>query len=283
MEAFRVMYGLTSKLSVMVTGSASNHHSRRLPGDLIYHTHSGAATNYYTQNVKLGLQYPYLFNGFDFFAKYRLLSFDGKNQHLRIAAYGEWSSVNAAHHEAEPNLMDDTGGYGYGGIVTMLKNRFAASVTYGFIKPNSYYENQPYFAQGMDSPIRIYYGDAVRYNISFGYRFYPNHYTDYQQTNWNFYMEFMGKSYDAARVIQDGETISPTSPILMGGSYVEMHPGIQLIANSNFRMEFSIGLPFIGHSYTHTTPYWNFAIQRYFYRHASKSIKDLKLNHKLRS
>lgn len=270
MEAVRVMYGLTSKLSVMVTGSASNHHSRTLPVDLIYHTHAGASTNFFTGNVRLGIPYPYLFNGFDFFAKYRLLSFDGKNQHFRIAGYGEYSTVNQAHHEAEPDLMGDTGGYGFGGIATLLKNRFAASITYGVIRPHSYYESQPDFTGGADLPTRVYYGNAVRYNISFGYRFYPKHYTTYQQANWNFYLEFQGKKYDAARVIQAGVPIPPMTVILQNGSYVEIHPGIQRIAGSNLRIEFSMGLPLIGNSYAHTTPIWTLAVQRYFYRTTKK-------------
>src|SRR5579859_3734760 len=150
--ALRAMYGLTSKLSVTMTGSMSNHHNRRLPPDLLNHTHAGNQTNYYTQNIKRGVSYPYLFNGVYLFAKYRAISLDGKNQHLRVAGYGEWSNVGVAHDEAEPNLMDDTGGYGFGVITTWLKNRFATSVTYGFIRPNSYVENQPDFKGGPDLP-----------------------------------------------------------------------------------------------------------------------------------
>src|SRR5882724_8871841 len=74
LEALRIMYGVTSKLSVSITGSISNHHSRKLPSDLLNHTHNGSQTNYYTQGFKRGVHYPYLFNGIYLFAKYRFIS-----------------------------------------------------------------------------------------------------------------------------------------------------------------------------------------------------------------
>jgi hypothetical protein len=49
LNVLRVMYGATSKLSVILTGSVSNHHDTKLPPDLINHTHNGSQTNYYTQ------------------------------------------------------------------------------------------------------------------------------------------------------------------------------------------------------------------------------------------
>jgi hypothetical protein len=267
LEALRVMYGVTSKLSVTATGSISNHHNRRLPSDLLNHTHNGNQTNYYTQNIKRGVPYPYLFNGIYLFAKYRALSFDGKNQHLRIAAYGEWSNVGVAHDEAEPNLMDDTGGYGLGLITTLLKNRFATSVTYGLIRPNSYFETQPDFTGGPDLPTKIYYGNAIKCNVSLGYRLAPKHYTDYDQPNWNLYAEFIGKQYDAAKVIQNGVNVPATRSLaLRSGSYLEIHPGIQYIEQSNFRIDFSLGISFIGNSYVHFAPMWTLGFQQYFYR-----------------
>jgi hypothetical protein len=260
------MYGLTPRLSFTVTGSVSNHHDTKLPPDLINHTHSGNQTNYYTQSVKKGVDYPYLFNGIHLFAKYRVLSIDGKNEHFRIAGYGEWSNVGVAHDEAEPRLMDDTGGYGFGVIATLLKNRFAASITYGFIKPNPYFETQPDFTGGPDLPTTIYYGKALTYNLSFGYRLAPAHYTDYDQPNWNLYVEFIGKTYDAATVIQNGVEIETKSVALTGGNYIEIHPGIQRIVKSNLRIEFSVGYSIIGFSYVHFTPVWSLGLQRYFYR-----------------
>ena len=263
---FRLMYGVTARLSVYATISGSNHHSRNLPSDLITHTHTGNQTNYFTHNIKRGVSYPFLFNGLDLYAKYRFISIDRQNQHLRFAVYGEWSKLNAAHDEAEPNLLDDTSGYGGGLIITWLKNRFASSITTGFIRPDSYSETQPDFTGGPDLPTTIRYGNAMRYNVSFGYRIWPRHYTDYNQPNWNFYLEFQGKSYDAADVIQDNVLIATQAVALVSGNYIEIHPGIQYIVKSNLRLETSVGFDFINRSYVHFTPLWTFAVQRYFYR-----------------
>jgi hypothetical protein len=274
LDALRIMYGVTAKLSVMATGSISNHHARKLPKDLINHTHVGNTTNYYTQAIKRGVSYPYLFNGLYVFAKYRFLSHDQQNKHFRLSAYGEWSNVGVAHDEAEPNLMDDTGGYGFGIISTILKNRFAASLTTGFIKPNSYSEIQPDFTGGADLPTKIFYGNAVKYNLSIGYRLYPKKYEGYEQVNWNVYVEFIGKTYDAARVIQNGTEIKARTVALQKGSFVEIYPGIQRIINSNTRIEVSYGFGLIGYSYVHFTPVWTLAVQRYFFRPAKSKSKN---------
>lgn len=265
LNALRMMYGATPKLSIMATASISNHHDKKLPKDLINHTHVGNQTNYYTQVIKRGVHYSYLFNGLHLFAKYRFLTNDAQHTHFRMAGYGEWSNVGVAHDEAEPNLMDDTGGYGFGIISTYLKNRLALSLTSGFIKPDSYFEMQPDITGGPDLPTRIYYGNAIRYNFSLGYRLSPKKYEGYEQVNWNVYLELIGKTYDAATVIQNGTEITARTAALEKGSYIEVYPGIQRIINSNTRIELCYGFELIGYSYVHFTPLWTLAIQRYFY------------------
>jgi hypothetical protein len=268
--ALRVMYGATPRLSVMATTSISNHHNRKLPNDLINHTHVGNQTNYFTQPIKRGVRYPSLFNGIHLFAKYRFISKDEPHKHFRVAAYAEWSNVGVAHDEAEPNLMDDTGGYGFGLISTWLRDRLALSLTTGFMNPDSYFEMQRDITGGPDLPTRIYYGNAVKYNLSFGYRLYPNKYEGYEQVNWNVYIELIGKTHDDATVIQNGTTLRSNTAALKRNSYVEIHPGIQQIINSNTRLELSYGFELIGYSYVHFTPIWTVAVQRYFYRPEKK-------------
>jgi len=187
-----------------------------------------------------------------------------------MSAYGEWSNVGVAHDEAEPNLMDDTGGYGFGIISTWLKDRFAASLTTGFIRPNSYFEMQPDITGGPDLPTEIHYGNAIRYNLSLGYRLYPKKYEGYGQVNWNVYVEFIGKTYEAATVIQNGTDIQGKTGALQNGTYIEIHPGIQRIINSNTRMEFSYGFELVGYSYVHFTPILTIGLQRYFYNTSKK-------------
>jgi hypothetical protein len=260
------MYGITPRLTFYATITGSNHHNRKLPEDLITHTHVGNQTNYFTHNIKRGVTYPFLFNGINLYMKYRFISIDRQHAHFRMAAYAEWSKLNTAHDEAEPNLLDDTSGLGGGLIVTWLKNRFAGSLTTGFIHPKSYSEMQTDQSGGPDLPTQFNYGDAVRYNLSLGYRIWPSHYTNYDQPNWNIYLEFQGKSYQASEVIQDGNVISTEAVALVGNHYIEAHPGIQYIVKSNLRLEASVGFDLINRSYVHFAPLWTFAVQRYFYR-----------------
>ncbi len=271
MAAIRVMYGLTPKLTVAISVSESNHHGKHLPANLVTHSHIGNQTIYYTQTIPKGTVNPYRFNGFYFFAKYRFLTIDGEKKHFRMAAYAEGSNIKQAHDEAEPNLLDDTKGYGGGLIVTCLKNKFAASLTTGVIIPKSYQETVP-VGNGsiLYTTTKINYGSAVKYNLSFGYLLYPKKYTDYNQNNWNIYLEFIGKSYQAATVFKDGEKLEVQTLGLKAGNYLEIHPGIQKIINSNFRIDASIGFNLVGTTYTHFYPLYMVGIQRYFYTNKNR-------------
>src|SRR6202023_3165489 len=68
--AARIMYGLTSKLTIEVTAAESNHHDTLLPKNLITHTHNinGGQVDS-IKSVPRGLYYPFMFAGFNFYAK----------------------------------------------------------------------------------------------------------------------------------------------------------------------------------------------------------------------
>lgn len=264
----RVMYGLLPRLSIYATASVSNHHSRDFPANLVSHTHNGSQTTYSTGTFQRGQVYPYLFTGIYLYAKYRFLSIDGEHRHFRMAAYGEWSNVKVAHDETEPNLLDDTKGYGGGLIATYLKNHLAVSLTSGVIIPGAYRGLSPDLYGGPMVPTEVRYGRAVKYNLSFGYLLFPHQYRDYDQGNINVYVEFLGKAYESASVYQYGVKPVPVStPLLKAGNYVDIAPGIQYIHKSNLRIEFSAELPMINQSYAHYYPMVQLGIQRYFYFH----------------
>lgn len=277
MFALRLMYGLLPKLTIMGTISVTNHHGKDLPPNLVTHTHNGNQTTYFTNNIQRGVVYPYTFSGVYLYAKYRFLTFDRKNQHFRMALYADWSNVGVPHDESEPNLMDDTKGYGGGLIATFLKNHFAASFTGGFVIPK-YYDGFSPDIGGQKVPTRIEYGRAAIYNLSFGYLVYPKKYADYNQTNINLYVEFIGKAYEAATVTQYGYVNVPIqTPLLDKGNYVEIHPSIQAIFDSNMRVDFSVGLPLIKRSYARFYPVYYIGVQRYLF---PKSKKAILKNHK---
>ena len=268
----RLMYGLLSRLTIEATATESNHHGSEFPPNLAFHTHNGSQSVYSTGNFARGVQYPYQYNGVLFYAKYRVLSLDGQNSHFRVAVYGEWSNVNVAHDETEPDLLDDTKGYGGGLIATYLKNHFAVSATGGVEMPSAYNGYSPDIYGGPDVPTELIYGNAIDYHLSFGYLLYPRHYISYEQTNINIYVEFMGKSYGQAQVIQYGfKSLPIQTPLLEAGNYVDVYPGAQLIIKSNLRVEASVGFPLINSSYAHFYPVYTLGIQRYFFFNRKQS------------
>jgi hypothetical protein len=272
----RIMYGVTSNLSVEVTAAGSNHHDTILPANLITHTHTLSGANIYAAtSFPRGIPYPFLFAGFNFYAKYRILSIDGEKSHFRVALFADYSTVKAAHDEAEPGLMADDGGWEAGFIATKLFNRWAVSITSGYIEPTFRYEEiqtqyvMPYITTD------VYYGKALEYDLSIGYRLFPVKYTnDYSEPNFNLYVEFLGKAYDSATVKINGQIAAIKTNLLSSGNYIEIHPGIQWIINSNTRIELSVGYPILNESYTHFYPVYDLGVQHYFYFVKKKKSKD---------
>jgi len=271
--SLRLMYGITSRWSFYAQPMVSNHHGDLLPLGFLTHTHVGNSTIFNAANI-YGLQYPYTFSGIYFYSKYRLLNFDGDDRHFRVSVYGEYAYSKVAHDEAEPDLQGDNGGYGAGVILTGLKGRLAVSFTGGFIIPNSYSESrtEPYYGSYIFQT-SLNYGNAIKYDLSFGYLLYPSKYESYDQSNINTYMEFIGRSYGAASVTQNGEKAEIKSPALQAGNYVEVRPGIQKIFNSNARLDLSVGLNLINRSWSHFTPLFMIGWQRYFFSLPKKTSR----------
>ncbi len=263
MTGLRLMYGATPRLSVYLTGIASNHHGKKLPVEFPFHN-----------TPERGAHYPYKFNGAHLYAKYRFVSKDGENSHLRMAVYAEGAWVKTTHHETEPDLaMGDNTGIGGGLITTYLKKRFAVSLMGGVILPASYSGYSPDPIESLpDVPVRVQYGKALCYSLSFGYLLLPVKYRDYDQTNVNLYLEFRGKAFDAAAVTMfyglPNEyflDVSRYPTALQKGYYVDVSPGIQFIIKSNLRIDCSATFSSLGISYARLYPVFNVGIQRYFF------------------
>ncbi len=269
MFAVRVMYGVSSRLSVYATPNVSNHHNKLLPPEFPVHN---------TPNI--GVTHPYLFNGADFYAKYRFLSYDGQNSHFRMAAYGEYSILKVAHDEGEPTLLDDNSGYGAGIIATYLKNHFAVSFTGGIIVPFKYKgEVEDEIPSLPTTPATVTYSNAYTGSLSFGYLLYPDKYESYRQVNINVYMEFVGKEYGAAQMqvgnvyyaLPQYSVSTQGNKALQANAYLEAYPGVQAIIKSDLRIDFSVGFPVMSRSYVHFYPVYNVGVQRYFYFKKSKN------------
>jgi hypothetical protein len=272
MFATRIMYGLLPKLTIMANVVTTNHHNKILPRDLINHVHDGSNTTYFTSEQRRGLSYDYNLPSINLYAKFRFLTKDGDHTHFRMAAYSEYAFTKSAHDEAEPNLIDDTKGFGAGILTTYLKNRFAISFTSGFILPQAYRESvteefdvNGSFRDDFKLNTKIIYGKALQYNLAMGYLLFPRNYESYNQTNFNLYIEFIGKAYEAAKVYQNGEQLPLNAVGLKAGNYVEMHPGLQFIYKSNLRIDAGVGFNLINKSFARAYPMYMLAIQRYFY------------------
>lgn len=254
-QGYKFMFGLTPRLTLVQTFTFSNHHGSKLPDNFIS---NDGNIGLHTHGTTKGRPYPYAFESLNLYMKYRILSKDGKNRHFRMAAYFEAAGGNEAHDEAEPSLSGDNGGLGGGMIATWLNKKLAVSATAGYIMPSRYKQRNP--------EIVVQYGDAVNYSLSFGYLVFPRQYRDYKQTNINFYVEFLGKRYDAAKIEYQGQPIySADVYTLARGSYIEARPSLQFIFKSNLRIDLSAAWPFRDRSFVRSYPAYYVNVQRYFY------------------
>ncbi|MBK6521431.1 MAG: hypothetical protein KBG47_02520 [Bacteroidia bacterium] len=249
-----LMYGISSKFMIIGSFSFSNHHAISLPNDFILndgniglHTHGnekGGRYTYKSESVALGF-------------RYRFFNRDGDHRHFRMALYGNAVYSNQAHDEAETNLMGDNTGAGGGVIATVLKKKLAISFTGGAVFPT------PYTDKNKD--ITLLYGNAYNYSLSFGYLLLPFKYKSYDQTNLNFYAEFLGKNYDELKVYQNNSRILIQNvPAFEKGNYVEFRPAIQFIIKSSLRIDLSRSFTLLNRSYVRTYPAYNLNIQYYF-------------------
>jgi len=259
----RVMYGITSKWTISTTLGISNHHFQKFPTDIY---------NYFF-NHHLNI-YPapgYHIEGLNFYTKYRFFSLDKHHQHLRLAVFGEGCKSFIAHDDAEPTLMTDNSGVGVGLIATYLYERFAVSLTGGYLKPFKYYQS--------NIDITFKSGNSAYMELSTGYRIWPAAYSSYSDFNINFYAEFMFKEYGAAKVEQYGVPVdfayySQSYPYaylqLKQNAYIDSRFYLQLIENSNSRFDLGFAIPLVSRSYTYWGPMFLVQYQTYLYNDKKK-------------
>jgi hypothetical protein len=154
-----------------------------------------------------------VFESYGAYAKYRFLSNDDLHRHFRMAAFVTASRSRVPFHYDEVSLMGDKSGVETGLIATQLWNRFAISGTVGhtwILDPSR--KNDVIYV-----PARDY--RSFNYVVSAGLLVFPQNYTDYKQTNLNLYLELLGQN-----------------TLDQGRYYLDLAPAIQLIFNSNFKI-----------------------------------------------
>ena len=148
------------------------------------------------------------------YIKYRFLSKDEIHQHFRMAAFAEAAYTRSPFHQDEVSLGGDKSGIQFGVIATQLWNRFALS---GIIGHTQILDKSRNSKNVIYVPSRIY--QAMNYSLSAGYLLLPKEYTDYKQTNLNLYTEFLAQQSLDRKAY-----------------YVDMAPALQLIFNSNTKL-----------------------------------------------
>ena len=255
----RMMYGITSKWTIMSTLGVSNHHYKAFPTDVIQY--------FFNHHLKTYPPAGFAIEGLNVFSKYRFFTLDKYHQHLRVAAFAQACKSFIAHDEAEPTLMTDNSGYGGGIIATYLYERLATSITAGYIHPLLYKQDNIH--------IQFQSGNASYIEWSTGYRIWPFEYASYSDLNINLYSEFTFKQYGAADVEQYGQKIdfsiyasnNPyTYQSLKAGAYVDGRFSIQFISNSNSRLDLGVTVAMKSRSYTYWSPMYSIQYQTYFYK-----------------
>jgi len=154
----------------------------------------------------------YRLEGGSLYAKYRFLSLDEAHSHFRAAAFGRISTSKRPTYTHDINLEGDNSGVQGGLIFTQLLHKLALSSTLGYAHA---FENNNRQVAGMPQPKNM-----LSYSLSSGYLVLPVVYKDYNQPNFNIYLELLGKT-------------DPSS----GQSYLDIAPAIQMILNSKTRID----------------------------------------------
>ncbi len=154
----------------------------------------------------------YRLEGGSIYAKYRFLSMDGAQRHLRAAVFGRLSTSKRPLYTEDINLEGDNSGAQAGLVVTQLLHKLALSGSLSYIK--AFYQESRR-VNGMPQPDQM-----ISYSLSSGYLVLPVVYKNYNQPNFNAYFEMLGKTNPAT-----------------GKSYLDLAPAVQVILNSRTRID----------------------------------------------
>jgi hypothetical protein len=181
------------------------------------------------------------YESWNLYAKYRFLSRDEIHQHFRMAVFADGSSTKAPFHYDEITLMGDKSGVELGLIATQLWNKLAVSGTVSTTQVLDKSRTDKVFY----IPARLY--QSLNYSLSAGYLLLPRQYTSYKQTNLNLYAELLGeRSLDAKKYCLD------------------LAPAIQLIFNSNLKLNLGGRFQLSGNMSRMTVAIWQVSMERTF-------------------
>jgi hypothetical protein len=202
----------TNAIGIRLTneGSFSPQVNNRTMGEMMV----GVNKNFmfHVQGFWSDMDGKYRVEGGSFYAKYRFLSVDDVQKHFRGAVFGRISTSKRPTYTEDINLEGDNSGWQGGVIFTQLIHKLALSATLGYSNVFAQSNKQ---LSGMDSPDQL-----INYSLSSGYLLLPFVYKNYDQPNFNLYVELLGKT-------------NPST----GSSYLDLAPAVQLVLNSKTRID----------------------------------------------
>lgn len=145
------------------------------------------------------------------YAKYRFYSKDDVHNHFRLAAYSRASYNNSIIYDEDIETAGKNSGYEVGLIATKLLHKTALSSTIGYEKA---LDNNTYKFPA------VWEDKAFNYTLSVGQLVLPKEYINYNQTNLNVMVELLGQTLVGS-----------------GKSYLDVAPSVQLIFNSQARVD----------------------------------------------
>lgn len=154
----------------------------------------------------------YRLEGGSVYGKYRFYSADGLRSHFRMAAFGRLSTSKRPVYTEDINLEGDNSGAAGGLIFTQLLHKLALSATLTY---NKAFDVDAHQVVGKAGPDQM-----LGYSLSSGYLLLPFVYKNYNQPNFNVYLEALGK----------------TNPDT-GHSYFDLAPAVQVVINSRTRID----------------------------------------------
>lgn len=180
---------------------------------------------FHVQGFVSNMDRKYSTEGTSLYVKYRFLSLDAAQSHSRASVYGRISSSKRDASVEDINLEGDNSGWQGGLIFTQLIHKLALSATVGYAQTipkglDGRFENQSGSGFVVSTTDRNGNRNSFNYSLSSGYLVLPFIYKNYNQPNFNFYFEILGK----------------TNPI-NGRSYIDFAPAVQLILNSKTRVD----------------------------------------------
>lgn len=200
----------------------------RLDNSIMDETNTAKINYHLIPEIMLGISKTFMLSGDVFFSnrsevfrseggsiygKYRFLSHDAMQRHFRMALFGRLSYNNSDIHQEEISMYGHNTGMELGMVATQLLHKVALSASTSFSKATDNGGNNK-FVYGLDN------SKALNYTFSVGKLMLPKQYKDYRQPNLNLMLEVLSQ-------VNIGS----------GKYYVDMAPSVQMIFNSQSRVD----------------------------------------------